>query len=205
MTRAFSDDEKEIIRKRLIEKGKELFGVYGLKKTGVNDITRAVGIAQGSFYSFFPSKEELFFEILEEEERAREKMLDELMGSGRLTSEKLRIFLKNSFEVIEANPIVKKLFESGDIEILMRKLPREKIEKHIQNDLSFLIPIINKWRTEGSIKDIRPEVVAGLVRCLFVIPLYKKELGGDVYPEVVDLMVDMVTDGLIKEGEQEHD
>ena len=32
MARGFTDREKEIIRKDLIDKGRELFGLYGLRK-----------------------------------------------------------------------------------------------------------------------------------------------------------------------------
>jgi len=69
MTRSFSDAEKRDITKQLLSRGKELFERYGLKKTSVEELTRAVGIGQGSFYIFFDSKEELFFEILDAEER----------------------------------------------------------------------------------------------------------------------------------------
>ena len=68
MSRSFSDQEKNMIRTVLLEKGRELFARHGLKKTAVGELTAAAGIAQGSFYVFFNSKEELYFEILEMEE-----------------------------------------------------------------------------------------------------------------------------------------
>ena len=52
MARGFTEREKEIIRNDLINTGRELFGTYGLKKTSIEDLTKAVGIAQGSFYTF---------------------------------------------------------------------------------------------------------------------------------------------------------
>ena len=36
-----------------------------MKKTSVDQLTKAVGIAKGSFYKFFESKEMLFFAVLE--------------------------------------------------------------------------------------------------------------------------------------------
>ncbi len=79
MPRGFSDKEKIMIQESLMENGKRLFSSYGLKKTSISDITRAAGIAQGSFYNFFDSKEELYFEILEAEEQTmKEKLLNDL-------------------------------------------------------------------------------------------------------------------------------
>src|SRR5918912_2045574 len=66
MPKGFSEREKEIIRSSLLEKGRVLFGTYGIKKTNVEDLTRAAGISKGAFYLFYDSKEELFFEILEQ-------------------------------------------------------------------------------------------------------------------------------------------
>ena len=37
-----------------------------LKKTSVDQLTKAVGIAKGSFYKFYESKEILFFAVLED-------------------------------------------------------------------------------------------------------------------------------------------
>lgn len=36
-----------------------------MKKTSVDQLTKAVGIAKGSFYKFYESKEMLFFAVLE--------------------------------------------------------------------------------------------------------------------------------------------
>jgi hypothetical protein len=49
MAKMFNDKEKCIIRDRLMEKGKEFSSMYGLKKTNVDDLTRAAGTAKGSF------------------------------------------------------------------------------------------------------------------------------------------------------------
>lgn len=38
MLRPFSEEEKERIRKLLLEKGKELFSLYGIKKTSIGEI-----------------------------------------------------------------------------------------------------------------------------------------------------------------------
>ena len=35
----------------------------GMKKTSVDQLTKAVGIAKGSFYKFYESKEMLFFAV----------------------------------------------------------------------------------------------------------------------------------------------
>ena len=95
MARGFTDREKEIIRNNLIETGRELFGKYGLKKTSIGDLTKAVGIAQGSFYTFFKSKEKLYLEIIDREgELIKRKFLKEDANIKRLTRQDFKIFKK---------------------------------------------------------------------------------------------------------------
>ncbi|HLO13158.1 MAG TPA: TetR/AcrR family transcriptional regulator, partial [Pseudoneobacillus sp.] len=64
----FSENELRIVQQSIYEKGKQLFIELGLKKTSIDDIVQACDIGKGSFYKFYTSKEELFFEIMKKEE-----------------------------------------------------------------------------------------------------------------------------------------
>ena len=62
---AFTDFETEQLRKALLKETRHCAVTLGMKKTSVDQLTRAVGIAKGSFYKFYESKEMLFFAVLE--------------------------------------------------------------------------------------------------------------------------------------------
>lgn len=62
---AFTDYETEQLRKALLKETRHCAVTLGMKKTSVDQLTKAVGIAKGSFYKFFESKEMLFFAVLE--------------------------------------------------------------------------------------------------------------------------------------------
>jgi NADH:ubiquinone oxidoreductase subunit E len=51
--REFTEKERNRIRNQLIERGRECFSKFGIKKTSIEELTKAAGIAKGSFYSFF--------------------------------------------------------------------------------------------------------------------------------------------------------
>lgn len=51
-------------RQKLIEAAEALFGERGFHATGVSDITRAAGVAQGTFYLYFEGKEQIFGELV---------------------------------------------------------------------------------------------------------------------------------------------
>jgi AcrR family transcriptional regulator len=51
-------------RRRILAAAEQVFGRDGFYRASVVDITRAAGIAQGTFYLYFPSKEALFVELV---------------------------------------------------------------------------------------------------------------------------------------------
>ena len=68
MPRPWSEKEKIVIKKSLTKEARKLFEKYGLQKTTIDDIVSATHISKGSFYLFYQSKEELYFDVLEEVE-----------------------------------------------------------------------------------------------------------------------------------------
>lgn len=69
MPRKFTDQEHAQIEQSLRHAGREIMGRRGVRKTSIDDLTAAAGISKGSFYRFFPGKEALALELLEEWEQ----------------------------------------------------------------------------------------------------------------------------------------
>lgn len=65
MGKAFSDEERKLIRGRIKEESFKLFRINGIRKTSISEITKNVGISQGGFYTFYKNKEEVFYDITE--------------------------------------------------------------------------------------------------------------------------------------------
>lgn len=70
--------KKEDKRQMIIEKSIELFSENGYHKTKVEDITKALDISKGNFYTYFDSKEEVLYEILEKIKEEKIKALKEI-------------------------------------------------------------------------------------------------------------------------------
>lgn len=202
MPSGFTDKEKEKIEKGLIEQGKRLFSIYGLKKTTIKDITEIVGIAQGSFYKFYNSKEELYFEILDiEGQKIRKRLVKDVDLVNKKPRETISKLLLDSFSLIDKNELFKQLFSDNNYELLVRKLPEEKIKEHINMDYAVISPFIEDWQNKGIIKKVKPEAITGLLHSLFIITLHKKEIGNSVFVDTFELLVDLIVEGLVNEEE----
>lgn len=52
-------------KNKLIAAGAELFLIHSYQGTGINDILKACGVPKGSFYNYFPSKEDFALEVVD--------------------------------------------------------------------------------------------------------------------------------------------
>ncbi len=64
MAKAFSEEEKELIKTKIMETAMDLFHDKGTKSLSIQELTRRVGIAQGSFYNFWKDKDALVLDIM---------------------------------------------------------------------------------------------------------------------------------------------
>ena len=83
---AFTEEEMTKLRHELILAGIRLSRELGLQRMSVEKITSAVGIAKGSFYIFFDSKENFILEIADYANRETEKMLFSALNGRRQMS-----------------------------------------------------------------------------------------------------------------------
>ena len=51
--------EPEVRKQEILDTALKLFGENGYEKTSITDIAKAIGVAQGVCYRYFPSKEAL--------------------------------------------------------------------------------------------------------------------------------------------------
>lgn len=205
MSKKFTDQEKAYIRQRLIEEGKKLFEIFGLMKTNIGELTKSVGIAQGSFYNFFMSKEELYYEIIEQEEAKVQNQLTEVLINKTLTKDRFAQFLHLGIKSLDENPILSQLYDERVMQQLSRKLPVEKLALNADKDLSFFAPFITDWQEAGVMKKIDPEVIVSMIRSLILLSLQKKYIGEANFEETMTQFIQMMADGLVIEEASTHD
>jgi AcrR family transcriptional regulator len=193
MPKGFSEQEKVRIRQSLLERGRELFEQYGLKKTSVEELARAAGISKGAFYLFFNSKEELFLEILESFEREfRAAIFESAYHQGDKSSrEKFKRMLTQAFVTWDSYRLLKRL-DTAEYEILLRRLPPDRVRAHVQNDDAFVTDVLAQLKQSGVPISRDPHAVSGLMKALFFVSLHKDDFGSDAYPDIMRVLIDII-------------
>jgi AcrR family transcriptional regulator len=72
----------EETRARILDVAQEAFARYGYDATGVAEICRRAGVTKGGFYHHFPSKQDVFLEMLERWLEGLDRQL-QLLRSGQ--------------------------------------------------------------------------------------------------------------------------
>lgn len=197
MPKAFNDREKELIRQRLLEKGRELFETYGLRKTNVEDLTRAAGISKGAFYLFYQSKEQLFVDVLGDfEDRFRQVIFDEAFHASGEPRERLRRTLQKAYLTWRASPLLSQ-FHREDYEMILGRVPQEQMLRMLQSDEVFMAEFAARWAAEGVTLHGDSRTINGLLKSLFYVSLHEEDFGPDVYPQTMETLLDLVVAYLI--------
>ena len=105
MPTAFTNEEMKQIRSKLITAGIRLSRELGLHKMSIEKLTEAVGIAKGSFYLFFGSKEDFILEIARYTGEETQKLLiSKLNGRSQMSAHEFIEFfdeyLHSEFDVM---------------------------------------------------------------------------------------------------------
>ena len=187
----FSDEEREAIRRNLLKVGRRLFAIHGLKKTSIEDIAGEAGIGKGSFYSFFPSKEYLLTELLEEEELAIQANIREALG-GEVSPEILEGVLCEAYQRFYSESVARTLLELKEFPSLMRRMPQDKLEANYTRDMALGEFLRGKLGEDAP----TPEVIVGLMRGIFMLCLNRSEIGEGVFDEVLALLIRFSAEGL---------
>ena len=182
---AFTDYETEQLRKALLKETRHCAVTLGMKKTSVEQLTKAVGIAKGSFYKFYESKEMLFFTVLE-------MIYSELYGvADRALSE--ADGLSSSQRAAKAVlAVCRRLSDTGDMifiendaQLLLQRLPEAVKNVHYHDDETHIRQLLGKY---GLAPKRGISLAAATVRGLILTVSHKDQIG-ELYPQVLETLV----------------
>ncbi len=135
--------DPEVRRKELIRAAEELFREKGCDETSVSDIVRKVGVAQGTFYYYFESKDDILDAVLDHYLKDHlEPAIRNIMADGSLgTMPKIQGILKESLS-----------FQTGErkvMEFLHADKNMASHQKYMLKVRDVFVPIITEVLEEG--------------------------------------------------------
>jgi AcrR family transcriptional regulator len=169
MPAPFDDHERMAIRERLVLSAIDALGRGGLGAASVSELARQAGIAKGSFYAFYPSKEYLFMEALERMEGRYRSLFMAAPDYPGTAVEKLAGMLLSALDMVENEPALR-FIDGSAAERLSRALPPERIAEHAAADAQAAQALLDSWRAKGLVRTgLGIEELAGAMYVVFLV------------------------------------
>jgi AcrR family transcriptional regulator len=192
MPKAFTEHEKDLIGKRLLEQGYKQFSAYGLRKTTVEELAEAAGISKGAFYLFYASKEALFMDVIEQAEKHfRQEIVAAVDLPGPSPRARLFAVLKKAYSLVKTLPLLQFL-TGGDYDLLFRRIPAEKFQEHLASDRVFFEELLIRCQNAGIPIQARSEEIIGLLYPLVLTILHKDDFVANTFSGGIDLLLELV-------------
>ncbi len=196
MATAFTAEEKEVIRKKLHKVAKECLQRYGVKKTTVDQMAAMVDISKGSFYNFYSSKEMLFFTVLEEYQIDVMNRLTEQLGMEvKIDTNRLVQLLYDFYQDFRYS-FMYTIFKNHEMELLIRKLPKEVITNHHLIDDRMVKKIVSRINIR---ENISVEIVSALFRTIAMTILHIEEIGEKNFDTTLKLVIQGIVEQITED------
>lgn len=171
-----------------MEEAAKCLARYGVRRTTVDEIVKRVNIPKGTFYLFYKSKELLLFEVIQEQQKAVSRKLYQAvsgLAGGEFSAEKLTDVIFEFYKMTE-EMLILKLLDPGEVELLARKLPREVVEEHLQDDTDMIEKILELFpvKKEADVKGI-----SAAFHAIYYATLHKAEIGEEQYDKALRILI----------------
>ncbi|MNH84584.1 putative HTH-type transcriptional regulator YvdT [compost metagenome] len=144
MARIAKDPQER--RNEILDAAMDLFNTKGYEHTSVSDIVKKVGVAQGTFYYYFRSKEEIATAAHERSLSARLEFVKEVTENQDLTAvDKLRRVLLQGFPAPETDQVILEYLHEESNSVLHQKWMVAKITAFTP----YLTAIVEQGTEEG--------------------------------------------------------
>ena len=200
MPRAFDETEKARIRERLMKAGLQRFSAQGIRATRVDDISRDAGIAKGSFYVFFSSKEDLFMSIADAQDIGHKQEMREWLREPKGDPVALLgAFFDLLMQRIETDPVLGIVRDSSELGHLTRRIAPQRLHENARRDAEFITEIAELLRDRHKIRFADPATIEGLMVLMLSLSMQSELIAASAdYPAAVRLLKSMFISRLWK-------
>jgi len=179
-------------RQQLLDAAEAAFGRRGYFGTSITDITRRAGVAQGTFYVYFPGKRAIFTELVRERSRDLRRTIQEAVVGAADRREVERLGFQAFFRFIHRHRAMYRIVRQAEFvdPALFRWYYRRFAQGYVRG--------LKEAMGDGQIRSLHPEVLAyclmGIGDFLGMRWVLWEEKGPR--PAVIETMMDFILRGI---------
>jgi len=149
-------------RTRILEAAVSVFADRGFFQSRVSDVADAAGVAGGTIYLYFKSKDDLLISLFEDKMEHIIRHVNEALGEVETAPEKLMIFVQKHLQMVELHP---ELAEVLIVELRQSsKFMREYKPVKFAQYLDVIEQIVREGIASGVFRtDLRPRLAKRII------------------------------------------
>ena len=182
-------------KRRILEAAEKVFAEHGYQGASVSKITTAAGVGQGTFYLYYPTKHEVFVELVDDlNQRVRQAMSTGAQrGTTRLESE--REGFREFFRFTAQHPAIYRVVREAEF------VAPEAMQRHYTRIVDGYVQGLTTARAAGEIDpDLDTRVAAwalmGVGEMIGMRWILWEGSDGEVPDSVLDQMTRFIRQGL---------
>ncbi len=195
MSGHFTEEQQKEIREKLFHAGIEYLKTYGVRKITVDKLVAAAGIAKGSFYNFYKSKEEFLFALSEYAADKRDEMLRRKLGGREQLPVKefmefLREYLHSDYDLMAGLTIDDFLWV------------REHLADYRPFEPTAQVLTVKDWigMIENVNENADPGVIVNLIKCVYAMREHRATMVQEALDESIDVQLQAIEAYLMNGG-----
>lgn len=196
------EEKKQVQRQAIMEVARDHFERFGYKRTVIDDIVREVGIAKGTFYLYFKSKDQLFLEIVQELHREMMAWFAGLFEQEGNAEDQIRLLVEMSFQAFEDYPLMARLLvDDPEFRMVAKLMEEPTFQRGMQDLIERLRALLKTGIQSGELRedlnlDITPLVLGMLKFLHYYTGLLARH--GVNRKQFIDGLVDLALNGLLR-------
>lgn len=144
-------------RERLLGAAEDVFAAMGYHDASIVKITEAAGVAQGTFYNYFDSKQQAFDELIVDLNRRIRHAMSEHAEEGTTRAEKERLGFRGYFAFTSQHPALYRVLRQAEI------VSPELLRRHYDKISTGYVEGLRSAVDSGEIGEGDPEVLAWML------------------------------------------
>ncbi|MDD7256110.1 TetR/AcrR family transcriptional regulator [Bullifex porci] len=188
MPRAFNERERNLIKERIRKAAASLMIRNGVRHTTIDAIVKSAMIPKGTFYLFYATKEELLFEVLENEHEKMEKSILEQISKvnpSTINPDSATELIYSFYKMVDEHPLLATISRE-DVTLISQRLPEERISKHLEEDRNMSAKLMRFLPLKDG---ITVETVSSSLHAIYFTMLHLKETADDKSEELLKLII----------------
>lgn len=195
MPKIFTDEDRKTIKNKLLKTGQTLLESKSYTTISLDEITALNGIAKGTFYNFFPSKEMFFYEVMQKIKEDNRYELKRIFKDKPIEKLVVKEYLFHRYTITKT---VYEYFTPDEIRKIIRKLPDGDNEDDSIEFAKFL------FSQNHILSDCKYEVLVNLCNILALASANRNILDPSGYEKSIQMLVDTLAN-YIFDGSDKND